>query len=474
MTEKILVIDCQLAGIAGDMLVGALLDLGVDIEEFKKAMNTASRYLGGGDLKIEVESVDRRGFQAKKLHVKVDGQDEHVHTQEHSHEHDHGHEHSHEHDHEHSHSNEHEHSHGHEHSHDHEHSNNHEHSHGDAPSHSHVKGEDVRNAIDSMTRDLNLSKEARSLALNAIDSLIDAEAKMHGSTRDQVHLHEAGSVDTVVDIVGTALAMDRLDLFTDTSIYSTPVAVGGGTVDISHGKVTSPAPATLEILRSKNFPTRGGPIEFELTTPTGAALLVNMVNHAQRFYPEFKPTKVGYGAGTKNFEVMSNVVRLTLGETLEGFFLSDQVMVLETNLDDTTGEIIGHTIDKVMQIGAKDISVIPTTTKKNRPGYIVKVIAAREDVGRITMALMMETGTLGVRMYPSHRHILPRQVSTTTVTIEGREEPIRVKVSKTLDGRVIQVKPEYDDLASIAEKTGKPIRVLMEQAKAEADKLVKG
>ncbi len=164
--------------------------------------------------------------------------------------------------------------------------------------------------------------EARDLATRSIDSLIEAEAKVHGETPSDVHLHEAGSIDTVVDIIGTAYALDELGLTKDTKIYSTPVAVGGGLFKFSHGKVQSPAPATLEILRSKAFPMVGGPIEFELTTPTGAALLVNIVDEAVPFYPPIKPMRTGYGSGTKDFESMPNIVRLTLADNYsKNFYL---------------------------------------------------------------------------------------------------------------------------------------------------------
>ncbi|MFP3951544.1 MAG: nickel pincer cofactor biosynthesis protein LarC [Candidatus Bathyarchaeia archaeon] len=414
MTSKSLVVDCQIAGIAGDMLVSALLDLGVDIEAFKKALGRAGDYLPGDvELVIGVEEVNRCGFQAKKLTVHTNGE---------------------------------------------------AHQHG----HHHVHGSDVRGAIDDMTRDLGLSEEARGLALNAIDSLIDAEASMHGSSREEVHLHEAGSVDTVVDIVGTAYAMEELELFGDTRVYSTPVAVGGGLFSFSHGTVSSPAPATLEILRTKKFPLVGGPIKFELTTPTGAALLVNIVHEISMFYPKIRPLTVGYGAGTKDFEVMPNVVRLTIGDPVEPSFLSDEVYVLETNLDDVTGEVMGHAIDHLIESGAKDVSVIPTTTKKNRPGFLVKVITGREDVRDLTMALMQETGTLGVRMHPCQRHILPREITESELKLDGGDETIRVKVSRTLEGRILQVKPEYDDLSEIAERTGKPLRVVMDMAREKA------
>ncbi len=384
-------------------MVGALLDLGVDIPKFIEAMEGSAKYLEGCDgLAVEVEDVSRRGFQAKKLHVKADERE-----------------------------------------------------------HRHARGFELRDAIQNIAEDLKLSVEARDLATRSIDSLIEAEAKVHGETPSDVHLHEAGSIDTVVDIIGTAYALDELGLTKDTKIYSTPVAVGGGLFKFSHGKVQSPAPATLEILRSKAFPMMGGPIEFELTTPTGAALLVNIVDEAVPFYPPIKPMRTGYGSGTKDFESMPNIVRLTLGEPIRSNLLVDEIYVLETNLDDVTGEVIGYTIDRALQEGARDISVIPMTTKKNRPGHILKVITDRENVNRLTMLLMEETGTLGVRMYPSKRHILARNVTPMEIKLEGLEEVVRVKVSRNREGKVIQVKPEYDDVKSLAEKTGRTLREIM-------------
>jgi uncharacterized protein (DUF111 family) len=200
-------------------------------------------------------------------------------------------------------------------------------------------------------------------------------------------------------------------------------------------------------------------------------LLVNIVDEAAPFYPPIKPMRTGYGSGTKDFESMPNIVRLTLGEPIRSNLIVDEIYVLETNLDDATGEVIGYTIDRALQEGARDISVIPMTTKKNRPGHILKVITDRENVHRLTMLLMEETGTLGVRMYPSKRHILARDVTPMEIKLEGLEETVLVKVSRNREGRVIQVKPEFDDVRSLAEKTGKTLREIMglvsEQARRE-------
>jgi len=383
-------------------MVGALLNLGVDTDKFINIMKTAGQHLEGcTGLEIEVEEVSRRGFQAKKLNVRAEEHDHHVH------------------------------------------------------------GFELRAAIENCTEKMNLSIEGKNLALKSIDSLIYAEAKIHGESPGAVHLHEAGSIDTVVDIVGSALALEELGLLKDTKIYSTPVAVGGGLFKFSHGTVPSPAPATLEILRSKGFPMVGGPIDFELTTPTGAALLVNMVDEVAPFYPTIKPMRTGYGAGTKDFQTIPNVLRITIGEPLDYCLLSDEIYVMETNLDDVTGEVIGYTIDRVLQEGARDISVIPMTTKKNRPGYILKMISDKENVERLSLLLMEETGTLGVRMYPCKRHILARETIPIEFKIEELNEVIHMKVSMNTEGRIIQIKPEYDDVKHLAEKTGKTLREIM-------------
>jgi len=392
-------------------MVGALLDLGVDAHKFIDTMETSCQYLEGcSGLEIKVEEVLRRGFQAKKLSVVAEEQSHHV------------------------------------------------------------TGSELREAIDNFTEKIHLSIEGRNLALKSIDSLIAAEAKIHGESPSEVHLHEAGSIDTVVDIVGSALALEELGLLKETKIYSTPVAVGGGLFKFSHGTVTSPAPATLEILRMKGFPIVGGPIDFELTTPTGATLLINMVDENAPFYPTIKPMKTGYGAGTKDFKTIPNVLRLTIGEPLDYYLLNDEIYVLETNLDDSTGEVIGYTIDRVLQEGAKDISVIPMTTKKSRPGHILKIITDKENVERLALILMEETGTLGVRMYPCKRHILARKTIPTEVKIEELDEIIRLKVSTDRKGRIIQIKPEYEDVKRLAEKTGETLRDIINLVTEKARK----
>jgi hypothetical protein len=407
--KRILIIDCQLAGVAGDMMVGALLDFGVDIDGFTDAMETAGQYIRDcKGLEIQVEEVSRRGFKAKRLHVR---------SEEHGH---------------------------------------------------HIQGFELRDAVENFSQSIGLSPEARALALRSIDSLIEAEAKIHGESPREVHLHEAGTVDTVVDVVGSAYALEELGLLKDTKIYSTPVAVGGGLFKFSHGTVPSPAPATLEILRSKGFPMVGGSINFELATPTGVALLVNMVEEALPFYPAVKPKVVGYGAGAKDFKEIPNVLRITSGEPLNYQLLRDEISVLETNLDDVTGEVIGYTVERLLQEGAKDVTIIPMFTKKNRPGQILKIIADRTDAERLSRVLIEETGTLGVRVYPCERHILNRESIPVDILIDDVKEFVNVKVAKDSKGEIVQLKPEYDDVKRVANKTNKPLREIMELIKMKA------
>jgi hypothetical protein len=180
------------------------------------------------------------------------------------------------------------------------------------------------------------------------------------------------------------------------------------------------------------------------------------------------PLKVGYGAGGKEFSEIPNILRITMGKPLGKYFMKDQIAVLETNVDDVSGEIVGHTVDRLLAEGAKDVSIIPMYTKKNRPGQIIKVIADQKDTQHLSHILIDETGTLGVRVYFCERHIVTRESYSLDLLIGGVKEPIKVKVSKNNNGEIIRIKPEYDDLKRLAEKTNKPLRELSELAISRA------
>jgi hypothetical protein len=177
--------------------------------------------------------------------------------------------------------------------------------------------------------------------------------------------------------------------------------------------------------------------------------------------------KVGYGAGTKEFPEMPAVLRFTLGNSLDGGLVRDEIAVLETNIDDATGEILGYTIDKLLSEGAKDVSIIPMVTKKNRPGQIIKVITDQKDAQRLSKVLIDETGTLGVRIYYCERHIINREIYTVDLQVMGNKETVRLKVAKDAKGEIIRIKPEFEDLKRLAEKTKKPLRELSELAVAK-------
>jgi hypothetical protein len=393
------------------MIVGALLDLGADVTKVLEAMKSVKDYMKGcKNLEVTIKDVARRGIHAKKVDFKAEEVPE-------------------------------------------------------------MTGSELIEATVNCAEDLKISLEAKRFASDSINTLVNAEAKVHGKSINEVHLHEAGFIDTPAEIVGAAVALENLNIF-NTKVYSTPIAVGGGLFNFSHGTVSSPAPATVEILRSKGFPMIGGPVESELATPTGTSLLVNLAWEVIRFYPLIKPTAIGYGAGTKDFVEMPNVLRITLGEPLGYQLLRDEIYVLETNLDDVAGEIVGHTVDKLLQEGARDVSVIPMFTKKNRPGQILKIITDKTAVERLSRVLIEETGTLGVRVYPCERHILNRESVPVEILIDDMKEIVNVKVAKDGRGEIVHIKPEYDDIKRVAEKTSNPLREITELVKIKASEVL--
>ena len=404
--EKILVIDCQVSGVAGDMILGALVDLGANVDKITSAIKSLEKpEYGYQKIKIDIKEVMRGEFKATQIDVTSESaQRRH--------------------------------------------------------------GNELISIVEKAAANIDLSAKAKEFASKVIHTLVSVEADLHKTTFDDAHLHEVALVDTVAEILGVAVALDDLGLF-ESKIYSMPLAVGGGTFSFSHGITSSPAPATLAILQSKNFPFHGGPIEVELATPTGVSILVNLVDEVTRFYPSMVPLKVGYGAGTKEFTEMPAVLRFTLGNPLGGGLVRDEIAVLETNIDDATGEILGYAIDKLLSEGAKDVSIIPMFTKKNRPGQIIKVIADQKDAQRLSKVLIDETGTLGVRVYYCERHIINREIYTVDLQVMGNKETVRLKVAKDAKGEIIRIKPEYEDLKRLAEKTKKPLRELSELAVAK-------
>ncbi len=332
------------------------------------------------------------------------------------------------------------------------------------------KGGVVRNYIQKCAERLQLSDWGSKFSLSTVDTLLSAETKVHGHPSKEVELHELGSADTLVDILGTACLVEELKL-EGAGWWSTPVAVGGGTSRFSGRAYPNPPPAVAEILRYHKFPMERGHGTVELTTPTGAAITANLVSNRARNHPSLTLEKIGYGAGAKELDEVANVLRLMVGESLEASHSHDEIVILETNLDDVTGEIIGRAAERLMESGARDVTITPVFMKKNRPGQIVSVIARKEDAEKLADLLMIETGTLGVREIPVIRHISSRTTTSLKLRIKGNDYRIRVKFSKNQKGGPVRGKMEYEDLRTISERTGLSIREIQTLAKPRIESL---
>jgi len=385
----VLVIDAQIAGISGDMLLSALVSIGANKSKVIDGVHSVEDYLKGSKIiKLDFDKVVKHGIEATHLVLE---------TNENHHE---------------------------------------------------RKGIEIQECILSTSDKIGLSEKAKVFAKESIRSLLHAESKIHGEPLESVHFHEASSIDTVIDIIGSAIALDDLKLFSD-QIISTPVAVGSGTLTFSHGTTSNPASAILEIFRNSDTIICGGQVREELTTPTGASLLVNLANRCSEFYPTMKIKSIGYGAGNKNFEGFSNVLKIVRGESIDEFQL-DTVQILETNLDDVSGETIGHMIDKLIANGAKDVTVTGAITKKGRPTNLVSIICEPSVTNNLMSILISETGTLGVRVRSSNRYIVPRIVVTVPILLQGKNFTVKCKIVKH-EEIVKHFKVESDEVKSIAE-----------------------
>jgi len=308
------------------------------------------------------------------------------------------------------------------------------------------KGTEIKEIIEKSVEKLQISEKAKTFAVNTIETLIRAESKIHSEPEESVHFHEAAGFDTVVDILGTAIALDDLGCFDD-DIVVTPVAIGGGTVTFSHGTSSNPAYAILEIFRESGIITVGGNVKDELTTPTGASILVNLAKECSEFYPPMKIQSIGYGAGQKDFEGFSNVLKVVRGIASTKLQL-DTVKILETNVDDVSGEVLGNMIEKIMAHGAKDVTISSAITKKGRPTNLVSVICDSDTMNSIMELLVTETGTLGVRVRTSERYIVPRSVKTISVDIKGQSFDVRYKTRDLNNGSHFKI--ESDDIKEIS------------------------
>jgi pyridinium-3,5-bisthiocarboxylic acid mononucleotide nickel chelatase len=306
--------------------------------------------------------------------------------------------------------------------------------------------------IAAMVEEARLPDRVRKRALATFQALATAEGRIHRRPAEQVHFHEVGALDAIVDIVGTAAALEVLDI---DELHSSPVANGTGMTRAAHGVLPIPAPAVVELLRGA--PTYGIDVPHELTTPTGAALLAANVT-SWGALPSMEIAAIGYGAGTRDIDGRPNVVQVVLGERVGALPSGQPVMQLEVNVDDATGETLAHAVTALLDAGAHDAWVTPIVMKKGRPAHTVAALCDTALAAQITEVLRRETGSLGVRGATLERWPSAR----TAEEVEVAGFPVRVKVSA---GRV---KVEHDDAARIAKRTGLPLREVVSLAEESA------
>ena len=317
------------------------------------------------------------------------------------------------------------------------------------PEHAHRHVHHITEMIDRGT----LSERQKALAKSIFVRLGEAEAKVHGTTIRKVHFHEVGAVDSIADIVGSAIAWDLLGV---ERVVASPVPTGRGFVEIAHGRCSIPAPATAELLTG--IPLAPSDIEAELTTPTGAAIVATL---AQSFgpLPPMTIERIGYGAGDRELETQPNLLRLLVGQTGDGP-AGEQLWMVETNLDDVSGELVGFCIERLWEAGALDVYTTPIQMKKNRPGIVLTTLCEPTAVEQIEAILFTETTTLGVRRWPVSRRKLERRMHTVA-TPWG---PVEGKLA-TIPGRSPTFSPEYESCRRVAIEHRVPLRVVMEAAR---------
>ncbi len=382
---RIAYFDC-FSGAAGDMILGALISVGLDADELRADL--AGLRLDGYEL--DIREVRKQGFAATRLDVRL--------TADQSHRHLH----------------------------------------------------DITGIIEAA----DLPQRVKDRSCRIFTRLAEAEAKVHGTTIEKVHFHEVGAVDAIVDIVGAVAAIERLGIG---RIVCSPIPTGSGTVRCDHGVMPVPAPATAEIL--VGVPLAACDEPGELTTPTGAAILTTLADG----YGPLPPMQIectGYGAGSREGKTRPNVFRVILGESADDDEREDQVVLLETNLDDATGEQIGYASERLFAAGAFDVFTTPIAMKKNRPGVLLSVLAPLDKQAECERVLFAETTTFGIRRQVQSRCNLRRRIETVTTTFGD----IRIKLGLQGDD-VVRVAPEYDDCAAAATKHGVSLRAVMGAAR---------
>ena len=385
---KLAYLDCA-SGISGDMMLGALVDAGIDLATLNDAVDS----LGLRGLRLVGEEVRKKGFRATQVRVEYE------------------------------------------------------------PEHIHRHLEDILALIDAS----QIRPKAQQMARRIFTRLAEAEAKVHGTAIQQVHFHEVGAADSIADIVGAAVGWDLLGV---DRIVASPVPTGTGRIRIAHGECSIPAPATAELLQG--IPLVQSAVAQELTTPTGAAILATLVD-AFGPLPSMRISRIGCGAGQRDLDEQPNLLRLFLGETLQQES-EEQVWVVETNLDDISGELIGYATTRLWEAGALDVYLTPIQMKKNRPAVKLTVLCHASQLEALEAILFGETTTLGVRRWPVSRQVLdrrPHRVQTEWGPLEG-------KVGWLAD-KSLRFTPEFESCRAMAVMHRLPLRTIYEAAQKAFD-----
>lgn len=402
---RIAYLDC-FAGIAGDMFLGALIDAGVPPQVLHDA--TAALNVGAT---LRIEKVDRGGISCTKVHVMEGDHPAEAHQP------------------------------GHAHSHEHEHSHDHEHAQADeGHSHAHARSRSLT-AIRSLIQAAPLAAPVRQAAIRAFELLGEAEARIHNVPIDDIHFHEVGAVDAIVDIVAAAAGIHHLQVDV---WHCSPINVGSGTVVCAHGTFPVPAPATADLLRG--LPTYSAHVQMELVTPTGAALLRAISPHFGP-QPPMRVEQIGYGAGTRTTEGFPNVLRLSIGDAdaAPSQLGSEIVTVLETALDDLSPQVLAHVAEAALANGALNVMLTPVIMKKGRPGTLLTVLCNPSAGPALEQLLLRETTTLGIRIRQDRRSCLDR----THQTVATPYGDIRIKIG-SLAGEALNAAPEFEDCRAAA------------------------
>ncbi len=427
------------SGISGDMFLGALLDLGVRFEDLKAALGQLP--MSGYQLRCGPGSksmISGTRFEVELTLGEGGDAESSAHAREHVHpcDADHGHPHSHD-------------------------SGAHGHDHSRLESRpGSAQGERGFAEIRRMIESSNLSSWVQAKAVAVFQRIADAEGRIHGVNPDQVHFHEVGAIDSIVDIVGACIALEQLG---KPRLLASPVIEGNGWIDCAHGRFPIPAPATLSILASRDIALSQCAEPHELVTPTGAALLAEFV---ESFGPmdDLQPQAIGYGLGSRDHQTRPNVLRVILEDrgqpsAIKHDWEVDTIAVIQANLDDATAEVLGHFLQRALAAGALDVCHAPIQMKKDRPGVQLTVLCPQNQADRFAELILTETTAFGVRISSAHRRKLRRE-SVSVATPWG---DVVVKQGR-LDGRIVQVAPEYESARLVAEKRGVPLKTIYASA----------